>query len=75
MAKPINEVAVVRGYHAHVYYDAGSKDAAARLHEAVGDRFQVVLGREGAYDQHRTTAAPIVAPLRKRSPRPRAVAG
>ncbi len=45
MAQPINEVAVVRGYHAHVYYDAGSKEAAARLREAVGDRFQVTLGR------------------------------
>ena len=30
MAEPVNEVAVVRGYHAHVYYDAGSKEAAAR---------------------------------------------
>ncbi len=45
MAEAINEVAVVRGYHAHVYYDAGSKEAAARLREAVGDRFQVALGR------------------------------
>lgn len=32
-------------YHAHVYYDAGSKATAARLREAIAARFEVVLGR------------------------------
>jgi DOPA 4,5-dioxygenase len=45
MAGPFNEVDTIRSYHAHVYYDAGSKEAAAELREAVGDRFRVALGR------------------------------
>ena len=57
MAEPVNEVAVVCGYHAHVYYDAGSKEAAARLREAIGDRFQVTLGR-----QERPGSRPITTP-------------
>ncbi len=35
----------IRGYHAHVYYDADSKPAAAELREAIGARFAVELGR------------------------------
>jgi aromatic ring-cleaving dioxygenase len=35
----------IRGYHAHVYYDAGSRDAAARLREALERGFNVELGR------------------------------
>ena len=35
----------IRGYHAHVYYDADSKPAAADLREAIGARFEVELGR------------------------------
>ena len=35
----------ITGYHAHVYYDAASKQDAARLREAVEARFQVQMGR------------------------------
>jgi DOPA 4,5-dioxygenase len=35
----------VTGYHAHVYYDADEKEAAASLRAAVEDRFDVVMGR------------------------------
>ncbi len=37
--------AAIRGYHAHVYYDAESKATAARLRERIGARFEVELGR------------------------------
>ncbi len=35
----------ISGYHAHIYYDAGTKEKAARLREALGERFAVELGR------------------------------
>ncbi len=35
----------IRGYHAHVYYDADSKPAAADLRKAIGARLDVELGR------------------------------
>ncbi len=35
----------VHGYHAHVYYDADSFPAAARLREALAANFPVELGR------------------------------
>ena len=35
----------ISGYHAHVYYNTGSKPAAAELREAIGERFDVKLGR------------------------------
>lgn len=38
-------VSTITGYHAHVYYDAASKEAAAALREAVERRFDVRLGR------------------------------
>ena len=31
----------IRGYHAHVYYDAATKPAAARLRQAISDKFPV----------------------------------
>ena len=36
---------VIEDYHAHVYYDAASKEAAARLRAAVEARFEVTMGR------------------------------
>jgi aromatic ring-cleaving dioxygenase len=35
----------ITGYHAHVYYDADSKAAAAELRDAIEARFDVRLGR------------------------------
>ena len=35
----------ITGYHAHVYYRAETKPEAARLREALADRFDVRLGR------------------------------
>jgi DOPA 4,5-dioxygenase len=40
-----NDTGAITGYHAHVYYDAASKDRAARVREAVEARFQVQMGR------------------------------
>lgn len=35
----------IRGYHAHIYYDAGSLPAARTLCETVRDRFGADMGR------------------------------
>lgn len=35
----------IKSFHAHVYYDAATKCAAARIREAVEARFEVVMGR------------------------------
>ncbi len=40
-----SDTAEIRGYHAHVYYDAASRDAAARLRDALARDFSVELGR------------------------------
>ena len=42
---PDQPVHAIAGYHAHVYYDAGSKEAAARLRSAIEDTFEVRMGR------------------------------
>ena len=39
------DAAGIEGYHAHVYYDAGTRIAAERLREAMGRAFTVKLGR------------------------------
>ena len=39
------DIAAIRGYHAHVYYDAESKPAAAALREAIETRFDIRMGR------------------------------
>jgi len=36
---------VIHGYHAHVYYDAHSMEAARALCEEAGKRFDVTVGR------------------------------
>jgi len=35
----------VKGYHAHVYYDAETRPAAERLRETIGSKFAVEYGR------------------------------
>ncbi|MEE8246412.1 MAG: DOPA 4,5-dioxygenase family protein [Alphaproteobacteria bacterium] len=42
---PVAELAAIRGYHAHVYYDEASRGAAERLRERLAERFEVELGR------------------------------
>ncbi len=36
---------VIDGYHAHIYYDETTRETAARIREALGERFEVALGR------------------------------
>ncbi len=33
------------GFHAHVYFDTGTRDVAAHVREGLGGRFDVKLGR------------------------------
>ena len=40
-----HDSAKITGYHAHVYYSAETKAAAARLRRRVRNRFDVVVGR------------------------------
>ncbi|MBD2021024.1 4,5-dioxygenase [Leptolyngbya sp. FACHB-36] len=35
----------ITSFHAHVYYDPTTREAAVRVREELGDRFQVQLGR------------------------------
>jgi aromatic ring-cleaving dioxygenase len=37
--------AQVRGYHAHVYYDAATRAVAERLRDTIGSKFAVEYGR------------------------------
>ena len=41
----MKEIESVTGYHAHVYFDADTEDAAAALRQALEERFDVTLGR------------------------------
>jgi aromatic ring-cleaving dioxygenase len=36
---------VITGYHAHVYYDAATREQARQLCEAAGERFPLTVGR------------------------------
>ena len=38
------ETNLIQGYHAHVYYDPATRDAAARVREGLAARFPVQLG-------------------------------
>jgi DOPA 4,5-dioxygenase len=45
MAEAFVDPGGIQGYHAHIYYDAETRPIADRLREAIGNRFDVVLGR------------------------------
>ena len=45
MANAFVDSGKIRGYHAHIYYDAETRPTAARLREAIGNRFDAELGR------------------------------
>jgi DOPA 4,5-dioxygenase len=40
-----SDIALIEGYHAHIYYDPESRGTAERLREAIAARFDVTLGR------------------------------
>lgn len=40
-----NTSSPITGFHAHIYYDPSSRDAAARVREGLAARFPVQLGR------------------------------
>ncbi len=42
MSKPIS---IISGYHAHVYYNASTKEIAAELRQEIAQKFSVKLGR------------------------------
>ncbi len=44
MTSPI-EVAVIHDWHAHIYYDQGTRQHASELRDWVGSRFTAQLGR------------------------------
>ena len=35
----------IAGFHAHIYFDTASREAAARVREGLGAKFDVRLGR------------------------------
>lgn len=41
----MRETTDITGFHAHVYFDEATRDAAARLREALAPRFAVEVGR------------------------------
>ncbi len=45
MAQSHTDPGRIRGFHAHIYYDAASKPVAEMLREAIGAQFTVELGR------------------------------
>ena len=41
----MTDPATIKGYHAHVYFDAATVETARRVTEAAAERFDLVLGR------------------------------
>lgn len=50
----VNEIGAIREYHAHVYFDAGSRERAAELRTRVEQRFTARIGplRDGPAGPH-----------------------
>ena len=44
-SEPPHSLAAIASFHAHVYYDRGSRAEAERLRGWIGERFVVTLGR------------------------------
>ena len=40
-----NDTAEIKGFHAHVYFDPATREAAARVRDGLAARFEVELGR------------------------------
>ncbi|HEV8718933.1 MAG TPA: DOPA 4,5-dioxygenase family protein [Candidatus Binatia bacterium] len=40
-----NDTAEIKGFHAHVYYDPGTREVAARVRDGLAEHFDVELGR------------------------------
>ena len=57
------ESSIIRFYHAHIYYDADSRPAAARLREEIERRFEVVMG-VGARSRSDPSAADVSGEVR-----------
>ena len=45
MTSDVRPVAEIASYHAHIYYEEPTRDAAVWLRERIGERFLVTLGR------------------------------
>ncbi len=45
MKDAMKDTGSITGWHAHVYFDAGTKSAARALCEAAAERFGVAMGR------------------------------
>ncbi|HTS90423.1 MAG TPA: DOPA 4,5-dioxygenase family protein [Stellaceae bacterium] len=65
MQAPVDASSAITGYHAHVYYDAGTRAAAAQLREAIGARFKSVLGRwhDNPVGPHPTSMYQVAFPV------------
>jgi aromatic ring-cleaving dioxygenase len=60
-----SDLARIEGYHAHVYYDPGTRPIAERLREAIGAGFTVTLGRwhDGPVGPHPTSMYQVAFPV------------
>lgn len=60
----MHAIDTIAGWHAHVYFDAGSKDAARALCEAAAARFGVAVGRmhDGPVGPHPVASCQLSVP-------------
>ena len=54
----MKEPDLIRGYHAHVYFDAQTEEAAAALRAGLEERFDIAFGR-----WHHKPVGPHMAPM------------